>query len=919
MKKIFFLFFLFLMNTSVVYASELIILIDDVYALVSKPCHNGNNGKIDIQINNMEGQFDIKWFKKDKINGDKKLIKSLNGIYFNSKLLDLNNVDEGLYIFSIENNECGKLDLEINVESFDEIVIPDPTINTDCISKASIVFNKKYFSGGVAPYTFKWSNGETTSDIAILSEGSYKLTVTDVEGCSASKEFNVKFSELTIIPWVETDCDGTEINLGLDPSEYIITWKIFNNHEPKFDNLSTIHVVDNYKYSYEVKTKNLLCKAQGTIDLYNAYIPIKISEGRIIPSCSGPNGSIKFLSGEISGGTGQLSYLWSNGQTTQDITNLMPGTYTITVTDYDNCTKEREFNTSPNGGIWFESAIIQNSCTGSTNGEIYLIGVLPNVDIAWDNGSTGNHLVNILPGEYCCTMTLENCKTIKCFTVKEIPSIPIIVNETIYPSCQGNLGTGSIELEISGGHPPINVSWTDSQDDTYRDGLKAGFYKARIEDECNSIEKTFEVKLIGTPQIVINSEVKNGIEGGNASAPTGSIILTVTGGTGSFSYKWYILDEFNQWDLISENKNISNAKSGKYKVEVTDLITGCSIIKQFYLKNSQCSAQEIFLDARRSDNGDSKCDGPPGSISITHFFGTFPSAPVEITVSGENYSYKKILKTDSEINDFQLISLTNLKRQTYTINTKDACNRTGQRIIDLCVPCNGGLEYDISDEDHVITFKGIDLRLKVQCACTNDNCEWWTYLGFLTYYAGLNRTLVSVEGCPPVGMKYTFTWPDGEVYEITGEGGNWLNNYGLTCDDEGKSYYVIPDNEIGKSIIVKVSREDGCGEIEVPISIDHDNEELLFHPSQVGKTQFDIDYYGEMEWYKVCSSKPAEPSYSETSDPIDIKYNHFFVFKPNNPGAKDPCQSGGTFSGFIFDENGKASLNKCYSWSRCIK
>ena len=119
-------------------------------------------------------------------------------------------------------------------------------------------------SGGTAPYTYAWSNGEITQDIDNLAAGTYDVTVTDANGCTAMIS-----QTITEPPLIDVSGLITETTCGLT--------------------------------------------ASGAIDI------------------------------TATGGTGTLTYSWSNGETTEDISGLDPGMYSVTVTDAAGCTQAATF------------------------------------------------------------------------------------------------------------------------------------------------------------------------------------------------------------------------------------------------------------------------------------------------------------------------------------------------------------------------------------------------------------------------------------------------------------------------------------------------------------------------------------------------------------------------------------------------
>ncbi|MBW8060765.1 MAG: hypothetical protein FVQ78_10730, partial [Solirubrobacterales bacterium] len=109
-------------------------------------------------------------------------------------------------------------------------------------------------SGGTQPYTFNWLSGDTTEDLAGLSAGTYSVSVTDSNGCTANASVTIS--------------EPPAITLGII--------------------------------------------------------------GTDVTTCGGSNGTANLT---VIGGVAPYTFIWSTGATTEDITSLVPGTYSVTVID----------------------------------------------------------------------------------------------------------------------------------------------------------------------------------------------------------------------------------------------------------------------------------------------------------------------------------------------------------------------------------------------------------------------------------------------------------------------------------------------------------------------------------------------------------------------------------------------------------
>ncbi|MCB0398000.1 MAG: SprB repeat-containing protein, partial [Flavobacteriales bacterium] len=149
----------------------------------------------------------------------------------------------------------------------------------------------------------------------------------------------------------------------------------------------------------------------------------------------GANGSIDLT---VSGGTTPYSYLWSNGNTAQDNVNLEAGTYTVTVTDANGCTKTTSATVTEPAEITFAFSVVNLACNGGSNGEIDLTvmgGVSP-YTYDWSNDGPEDpdndpeDLTGLTAGAYTVTVTDANNCT-KAVTIILTQPAPITISSTV--------------------------------------------------------------------------------------------------------------------------------------------------------------------------------------------------------------------------------------------------------------------------------------------------------------------------------------------------------------------------------------------------------------------------------------------------------------------------------------------------------
>ena len=228
------------------------------------------------------------------------------------------------------------------------------------------------------------------------------------------------------------------------------------------------------------------------------------------PTCPNGAGGISLI---VNGGSGTLQYNWSNGDITQNVTNVNSGNYSITVTDAITCSAEQEFIIQSIQDFSVTDLIVPVSCHSGTDGliQVAITGGTTPYSISWDgNGisQTGTSAADLSAGTYTVTVLDENnCLYTNTYIVSE-PDVMTVSAALVHAACPGC--DGSIELHVTGGTAPYSYAWNTGSDDQLLVDLP-GEYCVEIldgnacqSDSCFTIVSTLGIgdKTDGTTPLI---------------------------------------------------------------------------------------------------------------------------------------------------------------------------------------------------------------------------------------------------------------------------------------------------------------------------------------------------------------------------------------------------------------------------------
>jgi len=543
---------------------------------------------------------------------------------------------------------CDTVRVTFNTTLFATIVPQNPTI---CFGQASTAITVNG-SGGTPPYSYLWNTGSTLQTIN-AGVGTYSVLLHDASNCPpASAAVTVTSFSVAITANAgadETICAQNPI-APLNGSVTGASGGIWSGGAGVFSpNNTTLSGSTYTPTSTELANGfvNLVLTTTGngtclpnsdTTVVYFANFNAAVSSTVSNVSCFGGNDGSATIN--ISGGASPFSYFWNTvpAQSSQTATNLIQGTYSVTIQDGLGCSYQTSVSIIEPLPLTNNSSIINVACAGGSSGSITItpVGGTAPYTYLWLPGNQTTSAINSQPaGTYTVTITdAKGCQKTAVYSITQPAALAIALTSTNVSCFNGN--NGSVNSSVSGGTSPYTYSWNPIIATTPNIvALQAGAYTLTVTDNSGCIASastTLTHPTALTASITSNNETCDYLNNGSAAA-------LASGGTPGYTYLWQPGGQ--------TTSTASNLASGTYTLTTTDF-NSCIATTITTITQPTALIVSFFNQA-----------------NVTCFAGNNGSITASASGGNPNYNYSWM---PGSLNS---ASISNLSAGTYTVTVTD--------------------------------------------------------------------------------------------------------------------------------------------------------------------------------------------------------------------------------------------------------
>lgn len=469
-------------------------------------------------------------------------------------------------------------------------------------------------SGGTGVITYTWNTGASGATLGNVGAGSYTVTATDANTCTNTASVNISTAAgptITPVATASVACNGAatgsaSVSISGGTPGYTVAWSGGGSGTTNTGMAAGLYTV--------TVTDAGSCSVSDTVRISQPASSLSVTATGSPAGCTNPVGT---ATANASGGTGSITYTWSDSQTGATASGLASGTYTVVSADANGC----KDSTTVTIGVTATPTLVAlgtpSGCTVNVGTATALgIGGTGTITYTWSDGFVGATDTAMATGIYTVTATDANgCSTNTTVTIGTTPS-PTITLLSSPTGCTNSVGTATA-IAI-GGVGTISYTWNGTPGAATASGLSAGVYTV-VATDTNGCAATSTVSIgTTTPPTLI---VTGNATGCNNSVGTATV--TPNGGTGTITYTW---------SPSGGNASTASGLSNQVYTVTAQDANGC--INTATISIGVTASPTLTVDS----TNDIKCNGQTNGEGYVHATGGTPGYTYAWSNSGTGVS-----------------------------------------------------------------------------------------------------------------------------------------------------------------------------------------------------------------------------------------------------------------------------------------
>lgn len=391
---------------------------------------------------------------------------------------------------------------------------------------SSCITSPVTLNAGNTGSTYLWSNSATTQTIQPTTSGTYTVTVTTAQNCSATFD-----AVVDLLPEVSVDlgpdttiCGGTNILLNAGNPGATYTWS-------NGANTQTITVSNGGSYS--VSVSNGACQASDSKTVSVQALPVDVLQDEA--RCIGE-------SVVLDAGNDGASYVWNTGATTRSITTQTAGTFSVTISDAIGCSATYD------AIVQFVAPPVVNLGVDTTlcDGQVLMLDAQnPGSTYSWSTGAATRTIPVSRPGTYSVQVSNGLCQRNDAITVQFNPS-PVQMATRQFHTC---LGEDEQYVRIDAGNPGSRYDWNTGEQSRVILAGAYGWYVVEVinQFDCAALDSAQVIEYCPSAIFIPNTFTPNGDGINDIFIPVGKNIATM---------HLYVFDRWGNQLFESDNPNM---------------------------------------------------------------------------------------------------------------------------------------------------------------------------------------------------------------------------------------------------------------------------------------------------------------------------------------------------------------------------